>query len=274
MTRIKYFGQQNPSMKKAGILALAVVLTLSLASGQIDQEVKFNNVDPEDESIYQITEEGGTIEVSGDVFSNKDGVLKTYFWYDRENFSYYPSNDSWVVQDDGTDIDYDLVLDKVRNVTAGQFENFQFEFDSDKGGGVAYPVQEGNYTMHLVVDRGGTDIKFKEVHFTVEKVEGIQGVEDEDEIIDGGMIDDAIQKTADYLGAGINLTRMAMSFFLSLAVGLAIGWKEQYSSSGLAYIGFLLTFATTILIGLAPVIEGVIFLSLLIAGSWVVYSND
>jgi hypothetical protein len=65
-----------------------------------------------------------------------------------------------------------------------------------------------------------------------------------------------------------------MSFFLSLAVGLAIGWKEQYSSSGLAYLGFLLTFATTILIGLAPVIEGVIFFSILIAGSWVVYSND
>jgi hypothetical protein len=274
MTRTKYFGQQNPSMKKAGILALAVLLAVSFSSALNQEEVKFNNVDPEDEGIYQITTEDGTVQVTGDVYSNRDGTLKAYFWPGRQNFSYYPSNDSWIDETTGSEVFYDSILDDVRNVTADQFEDFKFDMDSDNAGSLAYPPNEQNYTMHLVVDRGGTDIEFKQIHFKVEKVKGLGGVEEEDEIIDGGMIDDAIQKTADYLGAGINLTRMGMSFFLSLAVGLAIGWKEQYSSSGLAYLGFLLTFATTILIGLAPVIEGVIFFSILIAGSWVVYSND
>lgn len=274
MDKNKTLVNKNQGMRKAGILAVVLLLTISLGASLNREVVDFNNLEPSQNGTYQITEEGGDVYVTGDVFTDTNGELQVYFWANRQNFSYYDSNDTWIDETTGSQVLYDTILDPVKNISSDQWDNFEIQMDSDNAGTLAYPPEEQEYTAHLVVEQDNGNVEFLELHFDVEKVEGVDGVETPENIVDGGAIDQAILTTSDFLGIGLNLTRMSMSFFLSLAVGLAIGWKEEYSSGSFAYLGFLGTFATLILIGLAPVIEGVVLFTLIVIASWVIYKND
>jgi hypothetical protein len=155
-------------MKNAAIFAiLALTIIASGCSGHTQENTTFNDINLEDEKTYQITTEEGTVQVTGDIYSQKNGTLKAYFWPGKQNFSYNHSNDTWIDQSTGSVVVYNNLLEEVKNVTANQSEDFEFKMNSANAGSLAYPPNEQNYTLHLVVDKGGTDIEFKQIHFEV-----------------------------------------------------------------------------------------------------------
>lgn len=103
--------------------------------------------------------------------------------------------------------------------------------------------------------------------------EPIDDIEDRNEIIDGGVIDDSIRLISDSLGVGLTTTRIILSLILSLGVGLAIGWSEEYGSTELGVSAFGLTFVTTILIGLMPILYGIMLLLVIGPAGWKIYKN-
>ena len=110
---------------------------------------------------------------------------------------------------------------------------------------------------------------------TFEPGEGdpVDNIDDRDEIVDGGIVDTVVNWISDSLGVGLTTTRILLSIFLSLGVGIAVGWSDEYGSQELATASFFLTFVSLIFVGLMPMIEGIVFLLVLLPGAWIAYKN-
>jgi hypothetical protein len=104
--------------------------------------------------------------------------------------------------------------------------------------------------------------------------EEVDPIEDRNEIVDGGIVDQGITTIANYLGIGLNATRFLLGILISLGVGLAAGWSEEYGSTTLGAVTFGFTFISLMLVGLIPMIYGLIFV--LVAGGvgWLSWKNQ
>ena len=104
--------------------------------------------------------------------------------------------------------------------------------------------------------------------------ETIDDIDQPNEIIDGGLIDSTIRMIANFLGIGLKATRLLLTMLISLTFGLAVGWNEEYGSVELGSVVFGTTFLTLMLIGLTPMIEGLIFSFLIGISGWLLWKKQ
>lgn len=101
----------------------------------------------------------------------------------------------------------------------------------------------------------------------------IGDLEDTDDVQDGKFLDNTINSVANMLGIGTGFTRFLIGFFTSLGVGLAVGWSDEYGSTGFASLAFGLTFISLMVVGLVPVLYGITFTLIMIMAGWLAFKN-
>jgi hypothetical protein len=255
MAKDKNLVNKKQSMKKAAVISLLLITFLGAASAQFNTTI--DNIIPEDGEEFQRSDYPATIEADVNITSNETAeVYSVLFKGTYSNIEYNESRDTWTY---GQNWAFDLE-DKYNQIGTIPSEGWLY---------IDFPLvfdTSGPKTLVTVVDRYNRDPVYTVINFRVTQIP--TDVSGTDRIVDGGIIDQTLTTISDSLGIGIKNTRMFSAFFLSLAVGLAIGWTESYGSTGIAYIGFLLTFVSMILIGLAPALEGLLFTVLLIMSGW------
>lgn len=274
MTRDKTVVNKKQCMKKLGMILLVATALISTAASQEiatgEQVVTegsnvadFRNMDPYEGDEVAKVETPADVTFEGEVETNETANLYVVGYKGNYRFYHNATEDQWYTSD-GEEAAITESVIKVRDLdTTGSYLSFSHTAEN---------LSAGTYSMLFIVADNDTPESYTQFQFTL--VEEVPGVEDPDRIIDGGAIDNGIKSISNYLGIGVDLTRMSLGFFISLMVGLGIGWSEEYGSTGFAMMGFLGTFATLIFIGLTPIIEGVVLFSLISIASWVIYKND
>lgn len=154
------------------------------------------------------------------------------------------------------------------------------KFDSDEEYNkviiVMDSVSEGSHTFEISEMTYGPTATDLDPGGTVDIGEGedVDPIDDRNEIVDGGIIDQGITAIANYTGLGLTATRFLLGILISLGVGLAVGWSEEYGSTTLGAMAFGFTFISLMLVGLVPMVYGLIFT--LVAGGtgWLSWKNQ
>lgn len=79
-----------------------------------------------------------------------------------------------------------------------------------------------------------------------------EGLQDRDEIVSDGLIDDVVRAIANFMGMGVSATQLLLGTLISVIVGLALGFNSSIRSTEMALTGFAGTFLTLTFIGLIP----------------------